>query len=435
MSQHHEQLDNFIIQDVGHPDEDQPGISRTEGMVFMVGLKKVAQDEASPAAPAEAAPDTTGQMEGEFAVPLEAVAQAMAQLISMLFKMKACYAYYREIVRGPDRDGPAQVFDRNCWTISDCTKYLLRRLSVLVPGGVPIPPSPMPMPMTDIKQIVQLLIAGEQQIIVLFRQLMQMVGPANPMHFTLAQTVGQHQESLDKLWQLMPAQGAGKKEPKIAGAIKVAKLRLVKSAQAQQPEPTPGAIVVPEPGVESPEQYMLRETQLALEQSKAETAMMAQRAQQLEQMTMAAQAEAQNAMAQAQVAQQQAEQSSAVAEQAQQASASAQEQAAAQAQNAAEQADAKMRLGIRIQQFRQQLADIVSSDPVQEEGVGFGEQAGPGTPATSQQQAAQQEQEAAQQAQAAAVDPKAAKELEQAAKAQDEAAQQTQQAAQATGAA
>lgn len=73
----------------------------------------------------------------------------------------------------------------------------------------------------------------------------------------------------------------------------------------------------------------------------------------------------QMAQTQAQETQMQAEQAMA---EAQEAAAMAQQEAQMQAAEAAAQADGKMRLSIRIQQMRQQLADMASQDPVTEEG-------------------------------------------------------------------
>lgn len=92
------------------------------------------------------------------------------------------------------------------------------------------------------------------------------------------------------------------------------------------------------------------------------------------------------------MAQQQADALTAQLDEAQNTTAMAQEQssmamqeATMAQQQAAQHADAKMRLAMRIQQFRQQLADLVASDPVQEEGA---MEAGmPVTDTTSQQDA------------------------------------------------
>ncbi len=438
MRSKYEELDNFIC-DVGLPDETAPGISATEGMLFMAGLKKVAQEEVAEAVgPMASIPDEEGELEGPFAASPQQVAQAMAQIIAMLFKQQACYAYYEEILRGPDRGGATNTFCQNSWKSRDAARYFLKRLGALVPGGVQIPPAPMPQPQTDVNAIVKTLIAGEQHLIVLMRQLKELIGENDPMYFTLGKCLGDMQESVDNLWQLVPAKkSGGDSETKMASAIQLAKSR-IKNAASDKPMPGPGDVVIPEPGSETPEAYTQRETALALQQAKAEAMAHADRARQLEEVALSSQAEAQNAAAQSELSQQEAASSTEAAQNAQMEAAEARELATMSQENAAQQADAKMRLSMRIQQMRQQLADLVSSDPVQEEGVGFGEEAGPGSPLTESQQMPEEEEMLDEEAATSAVNAtpdKAKKETAQAAKAQQEAKQQTQQAAAAQAAA
>lgn len=101
-------------------------------------------------------------------------------------------------------------------------------------------------------------------------------------------------------------------------------------------------------------------------------------------------------------AQQQAEQLTMQAQESMAQAQQAQTEAQVHAQNAAQQADGKMRLAIRIQQMRQNMADLASQDPVTEEG----ESAEPIETATQQgaaeEEAAMQEQAAAEQEAAAA---------------------------------
>ena len=178
---------------------------------------------------------------------------------------------------------------------------------------------------------------------------------------------------------------------------------------------------VPEAGTEPAESVIMREQALALAQTQAELDANSQRAQELEERLMQAEDFASQVDAQAQ-------ESTARAGE-------AMESASMAEANAAAQADAKMRLAMRINQMRQQLADIVSSDPVMEEGVGTDEVAGPGTPQTSAQQAQVAEEEAAlaDEADAAAATTqsgsKVKKEVGQAERAQNEADRQKAQAA------
>lgn len=202
--------------------------------------------------------------------------------------------------------------------------------------------------------------------------------------------------------------------------------------KSAEPKPSPEATIVPPAGSEPMPDTIMRELGLALQQSEAEKQFLANRAQQAEAVAAENAAAAENAQAEAQLTAETAEAASA---QAQDATLQAQEAmtAATQAEeNAAAQAEGKMRLSMRIQQFRQQLADIVSQDPVGEEAMNFGEMAGAGSPMTANQQDAEMAQEEAMMAEAA--DPKAKKEVNQAQRAQTEAAQQTAQAQRAVGA-
>jgi hypothetical protein len=102
-----------------------------------------------------------------------------------------------------------------------------------------------------------------------------------------------------------------------------------------------------------------------LEQSQALIEEHAQAAEQAQAMAQQTQEDLAQAQAMAQQTQMQAEDAMA---QAQEQAAAAQQEAQLQASEAAAQADGKMRLAIRIQQIRQQLADMASQDPVTEEG-------------------------------------------------------------------
>lgn len=129
----------------------------------------------------------------------------------------------------------------------------------------------------------------------------------------------------------------------------------------------------------SAEEVVMTEQQGVLDQTMAENealrdelemarGMVEQSTVKAEQAEMSSQ-QMQQQLAEAETASQQAQQ--AAMEQVQSLQAQAQEsqmQAQMQAQQAAQHADAKMRLSIRIQQIRQQLADLASQDPVTEEG-------------------------------------------------------------------
>lgn len=396
--------------------------------------KIVAGEEPLPAeaqaAQAAGAPDVTGHFEGEFAVPVEQVVMTLSQIVSNSMRQHMAYAYYGEMMRGLGRGELAELFDEQAKDELEEMSYFLRRMSVLQPGGAMVPPASTPQPSSDPRAALEYLIAGEQQAIVLFKSLHAQLGD-NPMKFTLEELQSHAQEHLDKLWQYMPDEEAS--APAQTTPAKVAGV-LVRAALKR-------ANAVPPPGAEPIESYLAREQQLDAAQSEAEKQELAAR---LEEMTAHAntqQAQAEQANMTAQQASQQAElagQQAAVAQE--QAMASAEAAAAATTQAAA-QADGKMRLSMRIQQLRQDLMNLASQDPVAEEGMSHGGEAGPGAPMTPLQQQdhamALEEEQAA-----AAMDPTggtgeiptagAAQQQGEAVKAQDEAKKQTAQAQEKT---
>ncbi len=633
MSQHYDDLDDMIFS-TGQPGTGNP-MSLFDSSMFLHSIRKLAADPGQPAPDADltnhanavatgseaspeqaqadwdaATPDTTGHLEGEFAVPVEQVVTTMAQLTSHELKLQLSYLFYAEMLRGLNRD-MTEVFEEIAEDEIKDAKYFLLRISVLMPGGVPIPVPPSPTPMHDPQQILNQMITGEQQAIVLLKALRAQLGE-NPMKFTVEQMLSEEQSHLDRLWQFQPPgvpekqAGASKIamaswkikkaaggdalinslsehqimedphfEPKgwngslsqlrqqynaynqgdkrywhkgshglrdqlydnskkasaaaalggllvpgigggvggylgaekgredetairgwagslaggIGGAIlgglagaarhrgepisvaiggilgtyagsalgahfatedlpalpKKAVAGRRKSAAAQ-PIPmqaqSPGATPIPEAGSEPIEHSLLREQGLQLQQNQAEMQDMAARLQQTQGMAAQYQQQAEQAQAQAQQSAQQAEQQGQAAAQAQQQAQASNDTAVSAQSQATSEAEAKMRLSMRIQQLRQQLANIASQDPVAEEGLGSGAQAGPGGPVTpqqqqqqaaEQQQAEQQQQQAAEQQQAAQTGGSRAKaEVQQAQRAQQEAQQQGQQAQAAT---
>lgn len=419
-------LDQFIL-NLGRT--ETPFRDRAE---IFAGLKKMAQDleappvvveeEAEAPPPVEAAqaheeagePDTTGQLEGEFAVPTEQVVATMINLVGVEMKLQLAYLYYAEMVRGPGRDELAELFKELAEDEANDASYFLQRIAVLTGGqGAAMPPIPSPQPMSNREDILKQLIAYEQQAIVFLKALRQQLGD-NPMKFTVEEMLSEEQRHADLLWQHMPEAP----KTKVAAVMRRIKSAAEDTAAGVQPLPEHTEVV-------------LQQQQADIAQLTAEREHLIARAQELEGVAHQNAAQAESAQAEAQQAQAQAQQTQQQAEMASQQAAQAQEQAAVSSENAAQQAEAKMRLAMRIQQFRQQMADLASADPVAEEGLGFDQQAGAGSPVTPQQQAeeqAQAQEQRAQLEQAAQTDPKARKELEEAQRAEQEANQQGAQA-------
>lgn len=402
--------------------------NRTDALVFVHALRKIAatpdadlvEHEQAVATgqastPEEAMqrtlsgqPDPSVRYEGDYAVPPEQIVPVLAQIVSNSMRQHTAYSFYAEMIRGAGRGELAELFEEQGAGELKEMAYFLRRISILSPGGVPIPVAPTPAPTNDVGAALKYLIAGEQQALVLFKTLRSMLGD-NPMKYMVEQIMTDSQEHHDKLLQNLPAE-----KPKSKVASVIAKL------SAGVPIGAPGT----EPAeVVAQREAMLQQQQMAAENQalRAQVDQMGQVATQQQQQLESMGAENQNLQAQSQMASDQAHMAT--------------EQAQVHAEQAANEADAKMRLSIRIQQMRQSLADTVAQDPVQEEGVGFGNPAGPGTIQTQTQNNAMAQEAAAMDPTAgtgAAPTQEAAKQQGEAAGAQQEAKKQTAQAQAAT---
>lgn len=384
-----------IIFDIGIP-EEKPALGTAEAGLFFVGLKKFAE--------ADVLPSTLEDTEG-FAVPVDQVVTALVPLITQCLYLQNCRDYFSAVLQDCRVCGGGYMHH-------DTARFFLRRLAVLAPG-TQLPPIPSPPPVTDEHEACHELIAGEQSLMAQLKALRAMVG-SSPMALTIDEELRNALRHLDELRLECPPQGAVTKAAHVTRAVKLAHVRL-KAAAAPPPSPSPGAVLVPEPGAEPVEAYVAREKELQAAQLANENAFLRQQNAEVSSVAAQSMAAADNAAAQNEQLQQQTALS-------QQQTAEAMEAATAAETNAAEQANAKMQLSMRIQQMRQELANLAAQDPTQEEGVGFPEEAGSGSPLTQAQQAAQDPAAAVPQ------DANAAKQQQQAQRAQDEAAQQTQQA-------
>lgn len=546
-----------------------------EAASFFTGMKKIAEGEM---------PDTTGAVEGPFLVPLPQAVELIAAMIANEFKTQVHYVYYANMLRGLSHEGIAEEFMEHAKDELDHATYLLRRMSVLSPGGVVIPPYESPEPLADPVEIINKMIVVEQIGLSLWKELHAIMGD-NPMKYTIEQFLQTEEEHQDELWQLVeamkmpetpgaqaaPAEQEPKApepaktqvkvettapqtgmamEPKVARILFEAAARkqaadLTASSRAQIDDKnfvfpkerkypihdkdhalaalgmvgmhgTPdekskvhaavharypgltvkkaavatyeqlqnwarrarvqadeihkkdqrrvvaepvftnsdddlplknnkfqtlsdlvkksnfgmgGPVEVPPPGMDSPEAYVARERQLGAQQAMAEASHAKTVAMQATQAAQQAQAEAQAAQEQLAQAQQQVEQLGQQAAQESQQSMMATQQAAEAEARAADHSIQKMQLGMRINQVRQELANLVMQDPVAESAATVSDLAAQGQPATPMQQA-QAEQQAAAAANGEQPSAETQQQTQEAQNAQAEAAEQTQQAEQ-----
>lgn len=189
-------LDRSILESA-RAEREHP-ISDVDRLAFMTGLLKMAEDEAQPA-------ETEAGLQSPFAAPLEQVVDLMAQMVSNEFKTQTYYVYYANMLRGLSHEGVAEEFMEHASHELEHANYLLRRMGVLSPGGVPIPAYPPPEPLTDPNEIVQEMIVVEQLGLALWKQLLSVMGE-NPMRYTIEEFLQREEEHQDELWQLVEAQ-------------------------------------------------------------------------------------------------------------------------------------------------------------------------------------------------------------------------------------
>lgn len=194
-------------------------IGFVEGATFLAGMKKMAE---------EALPDVSGEIEGPFMVPLPQAVELIAQMVSNEFKTQTYYVYYANMLRGLSHEGIAEEFMEHAENELEHANYLLRRMGVLSPGGISIPPYPPPKPLSDANEIIKEMIVVEQIGLSLWKQLHSIMGD-NPMKFTIEQFLQREEEHQDELWQLVEP-GAIPEAPTAEGA---------QGAQQEQPAEQP----------------------------------------------------------------------------------------------------------------------------------------------------------------------------------------------------
>lgn len=408
---------------------------------------KSAAGEPPMGAPAEDVPEAAPAMDSSAVAMPEpdqsGLARALAGMVSHELKLQLAYLFYAETMQGVGRGELAELFRDLAKQEVDDAAYLMRRLSVMQPGGVLIPPPASPEPSTDPSAIVEVMIADEQRGIAYLTAIHGMLGD-DPMKYTVESMLSEEQEHLDRLVQHREPAASPAPEAVAPEAMPDVPVE----ASAAEPPPEQAAEMAPKTaGLEDEssemaslanmpiEQYLVRDQALQIQQHQNELAHTKAQLQESQQQATAASMQMEQMQQTTSQLQMQADQAQQAAQAASQQAQMAAEQATASSENAAQQAEAKMRLSMRVQQMRQMLADIASSDPVAEEGLGFGSQAGPGAPQTSQQQQAQAQMEQQQMAAQQAQDPQAGGEANEqgaeAARAQGEAQKQTDQAAQA----
>lgn len=174
---------------------------------FFIHIKMAADDlpSAVPGStvPAYAPPDTTGQLEGQFAAPVEQVIEAVVSSIENELKTGYAYKVYANTLRDFSHHAIAEEFDDHAADELEHADFLMRRLTVMA-GSHDLPPIPPPPTLTDPSQILQTMLRIEQEGIAKWRVLRTLVGDEHPMRFKIEEYLTKELEHLDEVVQMLP---------------------------------------------------------------------------------------------------------------------------------------------------------------------------------------------------------------------------------------
>lgn len=176
-----------------------------EAAAFFVKLK-TAEEVAPVVAPSpEVAEEEAAPEQGD------GLAAQLAQMVQTELKTHYAYITYANTLRDLAHHAIAEEFLAHADHETDHAEYLLRKLSVLGPAPT-LPDIPPPEPLNDPVQIIQTMIAMEEEGIEGWMQLRDMVGEG-PTQFKIEELLTEEEEHLDELKQLLPEDAAPLEAP------------------------------------------------------------------------------------------------------------------------------------------------------------------------------------------------------------------------------
>lgn len=151
-------------------------------------------------------PDETGELEGQFAAPVEQVLKLMTEMVENELKTMYAYKAYAASLRDFSHFAVAKEFEEHADNELEHADFLLRRMTVLG-GPITLTDIPAPPATTDPNAIVETMVRMEQEGIEKWRALLAMLGD-NPTRYKVEEFLARELEHLDELWQLRPYQGS-----------------------------------------------------------------------------------------------------------------------------------------------------------------------------------------------------------------------------------
>jgi hypothetical protein len=175
-------------------DELRPEIPIEDAAAFFVGIKKFAEWTDPP--------DMAGELEGQFAVPVEQVLHQLKVVITAKFRKMVAYHVYAESFRGPWWRAVKDEFHSHAYDERCGGDYYTKR-AVALGGPVHMDPIEPPPPSNNPLGILKIMARAEQEGIMAQRELRDMVGDDNPMRIGIENHMVKDQHHLDEVWQMM----------------------------------------------------------------------------------------------------------------------------------------------------------------------------------------------------------------------------------------
>jgi bacterioferritin (cytochrome b1) len=165
-----------------------------EAASFFVGIKKFAEWTDPP--------DMEGELEGQFAVPVEQVLAKLKEVIAAKFRKMVAYHTYAQCFRGPAWRSAKIEFTEHAWDEQKGAEFYTKR-AVALGGPVHMDEIEPPPPSNNPLGILKMMARAEQEGILAQRELLELVGDDNPMRVGIEEHMSKDQHHLDETWQMM----------------------------------------------------------------------------------------------------------------------------------------------------------------------------------------------------------------------------------------
>jgi bacterioferritin len=151
--------------------------------------------------PKPSEPDTTGELEGKFSIPLKQMIGWLNQLIVAEYSQWLRYYHYAMVMRGHARDALAEEFEAHAKQELEHVDSIGMRIVGL--GGYPLPAIKRPIPLKEIEDILKELLAQEQAGMELYKKVLGFCGDNEGTRQLIETNIVVEQEHIDELWRYL----------------------------------------------------------------------------------------------------------------------------------------------------------------------------------------------------------------------------------------